>query len=347
MLPGGPSQLQGHIQPPARPDSEGKPDASPGAGRSLKTLWGRSDKATGERMCLHQRKSPDPSSTQQRGRAAAGHNAENRLLARSRHTAAVCQMLPTPSTRPCRGAGGTGVLGILMPGCRRGLQGLCQPLPQPPPLCPQPRPCFIFFASSCPGFGGPLAPCGTSPGLAQPGRSQTGPNRHLHRHVAQTPSCSLSSAARAPASTQQRWLCVLQHMEWAAATSARVPCSRQAPGRATHQPSRSLCTGELEGRGLMAFYTNRCEWRSLLSCHPDSRGCQPAGQAPGPGRGEEQRKHEQQAVTFSQKATRVQSRQGLSFIRHHTALTGAPLWVLLLQSTYFQHAQQVCSLRDV
>ena len=94
MLPGDCSQLQGHIQPPAGPGSEGKPDASPGAGRSFKTSWGRSDKASGERMCLHHRKSlcilpaPVPSSARQNGARWLQYKMQRMgLLARSRHAA--------------------------------------------------------------------------------------------------------------------------------------------------------------------------------------------------------------------------------------------------------------------
>lgn len=40
----------------------------------------------------------------------------------------------------------------------RGPRDLDTRLPQPSSLCSWARACFIFFASFCPGFGGPLAP---------------------------------------------------------------------------------------------------------------------------------------------------------------------------------------------
>lgn len=138
----------------------------------------------------------------------------------------------------------------------------------PSSLCPHPRPHFIFFASSRPGFGGPIAPCGTKPGLGQHGWSQTGPTSHLCRRMAQASSCSPSSAARPPAPAQQRRLCGPQRTERGAESGAGVPCSRQALGRAADQASRSLCTGESEARGLMAFYTKRSKRHPVLSCHP-------------------------------------------------------------------------------
>lgn len=135
---------------------------------------GHSDKASGERMCLHQRTSLcilpalGTNSMQQRG---AGRPQDKMRGTGSWHTAASLsassRMLSASSNWPCCRAGGAGALGMLMPSCKRGLQGLCQPLPQLPPLCPRPRPCFIFFASTCPRFGAPLAPRGTNPGPAQ------------------------------------------------------------------------------------------------------------------------------------------------------------------------------------
>ena len=46
-------------------------------------------------------------------------------------------------------------------------------------LCPQPRSCFVFLASSCLGFKGPLALRGINPALAQHGQTQPGPKGHL------------------------------------------------------------------------------------------------------------------------------------------------------------------------
>lgn len=87
---------------------------------------------------------------------------------------------------------------------------------------------------------------------------------------------------------------------------------------------------------------------SPSSCHsPTAEADSLQSKLPGTGRGEEQRKCVQQAVTFSQEATHVQPSQGLALTCHHTMLTSAPLWVLLLWSTYFQQAQRVCSLGDM
>lgn len=65
---------------------------------------------------------------------------------------------------------------------------------------------------------------------------------------------------------------------------------------------------------------------SALSCPatPSPEAASLQGKPPGTGRGEKQRKYGQQAVTFSQKATHVQSSQGLGLIHHHTTLTSAP-----------------------
>lgn len=66
----------------------------------------------------------------------------------------------------------------------------------------------------------------------------------------------------------------------------------------------------------------------LLSPTPEADSLQ--SKPSGMGREEEQRKCMQQAVTFSEEATHVKSSQGLALTRHHTMLTSAPLWVLLL-----------------
>lgn len=219
----------------------------------------------------------------------------------------------------------------------------------PSSLCPQPKPHFIFFASSCPGFGGPIAPCGTKPGLGQHGRSQTGPTSHLCRRMAQASSCSPSSAARPPAPAQQRRLCGPQRTERGAESSAGVPCSGQAPGRAADQASRSLCTGESEARGPMAFYTTRSKRHPVLSCPatPNSRGCQPAGQTSRNGQGRRAEECRQQAVTARQKATQVQPSPGLGLIPHQHSAHRCSCCKAPTSNTHGGSAPEMCNAGPV
>lgn len=142
--------------------SKGKPDASPDAGRGL---WRHSDKASRERMWLHQRKSlcipPAPvlSNAWQSGMGWLQDKMQTTYgLTRSHHTAgfipdASCPLEPAMlQSRRHR-----------FPG---DLDAWLQERPSGP--LPQPRPCFIVFASSCSESGAPLALCGTNPGVARP-----------------------------------------------------------------------------------------------------------------------------------------------------------------------------------
>lgn len=194
MLPGGRSQLRGHIQPPARPGSEGKPDASPGAGRSLKTLRGYSDKASKKRMCLHQRKSPSilPAPVPSR----AWQSEVGWLQDKMQRTGFGTQpprcwlypeCFPPPRASHATGQEAQGSRGSCCPTAGEAFRdsaSLCHSL-LPSALSQGPD---IFFTASCPRFGGPLALHGTNPGPAQPSQTQTGPNRHLCRRTAQTPA---------------------------------------------------------------------------------------------------------------------------------------------------------------
>lgn len=134
------SQLWGHIQSPAQPSSQRKPDVSSGAGKSFRTLWGWPRQSQQGKKVSLRRKSLCSPKQHAAERVGWLQDKMDRMHSwtSSHHAAGSTLNASQPSNQLCLTQEAQ-CPGILMPSCSRGLLGLHWLLAQPSSHNPCPQ----------------------------------------------------------------------------------------------------------------------------------------------------------------------------------------------------------------